>query len=587
MIFRQLTGPLAICTAALCVALGPLMPLPAQAQQAEEPPAFVPETPEQIRDRIFYVAQTAQSSVAGRALAQAATRIAASSAELGSLLRDRQDTADLIVRLTERLANAAGGTGSEAEALIASLQASVRAQRAKLARLDDQLDAEFPEFKELTNPAPMTVAEVQATLDPDEALILTFTDLANTYVWAISPTDVAWHRADIGTDVIAEMVKLLRSQLSVTEENRAGKSLKGDFVASVAPFDRQVSYQLYEQLLEPLEPIFGEAAHVMLVVDGPLTSLPASILVTRPPQGQDTDPAAMRQTDWMIREHALTTLPSVSALRVLRQVAQRDAEAAPAVAAPQTLKNAFVGFGDPLLGYRLASADTAGLREAGSGEGTYTRGVYEDVTQVADLSPLPNTAKELRRLAATMGSDESGLYLGARATETEVKAADLHDAEVVAFATHGLLANGLPGLDEPALVFTPPAQPSAQDDALLTASEAAQLKLSASLVILSACDTAGGDGTPGADGLSGLARAFIYAGARAILVSHWPVDDYAASVLTTGMLDRMYGMDHRSRAEALQASIIDLMDDRSDDRYAHPKIWAPFVVVGEGGRDRI
>jgi CHAT domain-containing protein len=166
-----------------------------------------------------------------------------------------------------------------------------------------------------------------------------------------------------------------------------------------------------------------------------------------------------------------------------------------------------------------------------------------------------------------------------------VKTTDLSRADVVAFATHGLLADGLPGLAEPALVFTPPARPSPLDDALLTASEAAELKLSAELVILSACDTAGSNGRPGAEGLSGLARAFIYAGARAILVSHWPVDDYAARALTTGMLDRMYGDRQMPRALALQASALDLMADTSEPRFAHPKIWAPFVVVGEGGAD--
>ena len=185
-----------------------------------------------------------------------------------------------------------------------------------------------------------------------------------------------------------------------------------------------------------------------------------------------------------------------------------------------------------------------------------------------------------------MGAPEDSVFLARAATETAVKSHDLNRADVVAFATHGLLADGLPGLAEPALVFTPPETPTALDDALLTASEAAQLKLSADLVILSACDTAGPDGSPGAEGLSGLARAFIYAGARAILVSHWPVDDYAASVLTTGMLERMYGSDARSRAEALQLSALEILADTREDRFAHPRIWAPFVVVGEGGRDR-
>ena len=125
-------------------------------------------------------------------------------------------------------------------------------------------------------------------------------------------------------------------------------------------------------------------------------------------------------------------------------------------------------------------------------------------------------------------------------------------------------------------------QANEQDDGFLTASEVAQLKLNADWVILSACDTASSDGTPGAEGLSGLAKAFFYAGSRALLVSHWPVLSDAAKTLTTRMLkgarDKTIG-----RAEALKRSMISLINTPDVPHYAHPMFWAPFVVVGEGG----
>ena len=101
---------------------------------------------------------------------------------------------------------------------------------------------------------------------------------------------------------------------------------------------------------------------------------------------------------------------------------------------------------------------------------------------------------------------------------------DLSTTKVVGFATHGLIAGDLPKLGEPALALTPPKEPTPEDDGLLRASEVTQLKLNADFVVLSACNTAAADGTPGAEGLSGLAKAFFYAGARSLLVSHWPVD---------------------------------------------------------------
>lgn len=537
-------------------------------------PALAQDSRASIRDRVFMSAQAAQSSTAGKALAQAATRIAAGSAGLAMLLRERQDTADALDVMNDRLAGAALESGAASDRTIAALRTRIAEARAQLSALDQDLDARFPDFRELTNPAALSREEVQSILRPGEALVMSFTDQEFFYAWAISRDQADWFRQEIKRDDIADRVQALRAQLSANADNRGGVSLKRAARGDVRPFDRTLAHQLYADLFAPLEHVFAATDHVMMVLDGPLTSLPPAVLVTEAPKGADDSAVALRDTAWLLRRHALTTLPSVSALKALRR--------AGAVAKRSESNQAFVGFGNPLLGYRLmADAGTV----ATTGREVVTRGVYDDVTRVADLSPLPNTANELQALAATMGVDDRALYLGANATEANVKSADLSKARILAFATHGLLVDGLPGLDEPALVFTPPAQPSAQDDALLKASEAAQLNLSASLVILSACDTAGSDGTPGSEGLSGLARAFIYAGARAILVSHWPVDDYAASVLTTGMLERMQAADPQGRAEALRQSALAILDDSSDARFAHPRIWAPFVVVGEGGLD--
>src|SRR5690606_7321733 len=147
----------------------------------------------------------------------------------------------------------------------------------------------------------------------------------------------------------------------------------------------------------------------------------------------------------------------------------------------------------------------------------FFRGVFADVSAVRNLPALPQTGPEVERLATALGG-RSSLYLGADATETAVKAADLSGYDVIAFATHGLLSGDLEGLAEPALVLTPPEVASSRDDGLLTASEIAALNLTADWVLLSACNTAGSNGEPDAEGLSGLARAFLYARARSILV---------------------------------------------------------------------
>jgi CHAT domain-containing protein len=137
---------------------------------------------------------------------------------------------------------------------------------------------------------------------------------------------------------------------------------------------------------------------------------------------------------------------------------------------------------------------------------------------------------------------------------------------------------------EPGLILTPPATASEEDDAYLAASEIATLKLDADWVVLSACNTAAG-GATSAEALSGLGQAFIYAGARSLLVSHWAVDSNATVKLVTGAVREMARNPQVGQAEALRRSMLALID-KSAPHEAHPAYWAPFVVVGEGGPGR-
>ena len=115
------------------------------------------------------------------------------------------------------------------------------------------------------------------------------------------------------------------------------------------------------------------------------------------------------------------------------------------------------------------------------------------------------------------------------------------------------------------------------------------LRLNADWVVLSACNTASGDGA-GSEAVSGLGRAFFYAGARALLVTHWPVETVSARLLTTDLFQRQSAHPELSRSQALRQSMLQLMAGEAVDArgkpdyaYAHPLFWAPYVLVGEGG----
>ena len=197
--------------------------------------------------------------------------------------------------------------------------------------------------------------------------------------------------------------------------------------------------------------------------------------------------------------------------------------------------------------------------------------------QLSELAPLPDSATEIAAIAAALGAGKGSIYLGESATEAQVKKLDLSRYRTLAFATHGFTAGELRGVIEPALALTPPKTPSEDDDGLLTASEIARLRLNSDWVILSACNTAAPDGTLAAEGLSGLARAFIFAGSRSLLVSHWPVDSRAAAMLTTRMLQELRKQPGIPKDEALRRAMLAVMASKA---YGHPLFWAPFVMIG-------
>jgi CHAT domain-containing protein len=155
----------------------------------------------------------------------------------------------------------------------------------------------------------------------------------------------------------------------------------------------------------------------------------------------------------------------------------------------------------------------------------------------------------------------------------------LSNVRVLEFATHGLVAGAASWVHEPALVMSADARPGGQ---LLLASEAATLRLNADWVLLSACDTASPD-APEAEGLSGLSRAFFFAGARSLLITHWSVrDDIAARLIPATLVAERAAAD-LSRAQALRQATLAVLDDPALHA-ASPVAWAPFTLVGEPDR---
>ena len=502
----------------------------------------------------FEVGQLARSSSAAGAVARMGARFAAGGDALAGTVRAHQDAVERWRRLDARLVQAVGGAPEtrDAEAEV-QLRADVATLDERIGALGERLAREFPEYAELASRRPLSLSETQGLLGTDEALMTYAVADDRTFLWVLRRDDAAFHRIDVGRQELDDAVLFIRS----------GLDPRGGLIPN---FDVEEALALYRRIFAPAEPMLKGVRHVFVVPDGALQSLPLGVLVTEEPEGQVRKLSAYRDVEWLAKKYAMTVLPSVSSLRALRRFAKAALASRP-----------FVGFGDPVL-----EGDRAGGRGVDVAA-LFTRGAVADVDAVRELPPLPDTMDELMALAKAQGAGESDVYLRERATEMRARAMDLSDYRVIAFATHGLVAGELSGVAEPALVLTPPDEGTEADDGLLTASEIATLDLDADWVILSACNTAAADGTPGAEGLSGLAKAFFYAGARALLVSHWSVNSEAAVAITTGMLDEMAKEPDIGRAEALRRSMLAVMETKGRDYFAHPMFWAPFVVVGEGG----
>ncbi|HEX3917349.1 MAG TPA: CHAT domain-containing protein [Caulobacteraceae bacterium] len=554
--------------------LGLLAPAEAAAQ----------DTPAGLRGEAFEAAQWAVRSEAAEAMSKVAARFARGGAAVSALaaLREQQLTRrQTLERAATQLARGSGAENQAAQA--ANLRAYQDVER-DLARIDAKIEDQFPAYAELTNPSALSIEQTQALLQPDEVLVLFLVNPEATYIWAVSRDKVAWTRAeDLGEKPLTEAVIRLRRGLTAA----AGPN----GLPLPAPFDVALAYHLYDRLLRPLEPVLKSKTTLIAVPSGPLLSLPIGVLLTGPPtvDGSATN-AAPTNAAWLADSYAVAVLPAVSSLRTLRcyllapgdrppsGCPQNDGGPTPRTAGRSLVP--LVGFGAPQL-FGLAREDRGGDTPAAS---LFVEGLA-DRNQLLELGDLPAARVELTRLGAEFPG--SIVRLGADATETAVKVTyknALMAARYVIFSTHGILggaeagAGGARSYAEPGLVLTPPQQPSDLDDGYLSASEIAELRLSADFVVLSACNTAGSDGRPNAEGLSGLARAFLFAGSRSVLVSNWEVSDIATTDLILRTFKGLRDDSSIGRAEALRRAMQEL---RSEPGFAHPYFWAPFVLVGD------
>lgn len=514
----------------------------------------------------FQVAEVARGSSVQLAIASSAARASLPDAALADLARREQDAANQISALNQLLVRLASGSESNRlDKTIADIRKDVVQLEDQRTRLRKELAERFPAYAELVLPKPPTPAAVQKVLQPDEAAVAFYVAEKQTYAWTITPTRTSFR-----------VVQMTRQQIDrhVTALRRAF-DLGG---AALVPFDMTAARSLYAALLAPDEALWSEARILNVIAHASLGQLPFAVLVTSgTADSQSADPA---DQPWLIRKVALAQQPSAGTLIALRGQGRIDAKRRP-----------FVGFGDPLFNTQ-AGDRSKGTRSVRNLFVTPLRAATELLPDAegsallrgfAQLPLLPDTAEELNEIGKTLGANpKTDIFLGKKATEQNVKSSDLSAYRVVAFATHGLIPGELRGLDQPSLAMANPAlTDDRSNDGFLTMSEVLGIKLNADWVVLSACNTASGDGK-NEEAVSGLGRAFFFAGSRRLLVTYWPVETVSARLLTTELFKRLNGQPNESKAEALRHSMLRLM--ATSKEYRHPAFWAPFGLVGDAGK---
>jgi CHAT domain-containing protein/Tfp pilus assembly protein PilF len=499
----------------------------------------------------YEVAQRASSSAAANAVSKLAARFAAGSSELAQLVRRDQDLAAEAESLDKAvLAFVSKPPAQRSAAAEEEIRKRIEGVKVERERISQIFNERFPDYVALSKPKPLSLQETQALLADDEALLV-FDFGTKSYAWIVTSTDADWTELKISASELDAQVKTLRRWLTDPRQR----------------FDPGLAYKIYQATFGAFADKIAARKRLTIITNGALTSLPPALLVTKDPSGK-----TLKDLDWLIRSHAITVLPSVASLKVLRGGSQTSSARKPMIA-----------FADPV--FSKAARASAQQQAALESITSFYRGTQVDVAAIGEHLPqLPGTRREVKEIAAELEAPSQDVRLGVDATETAVKQAKLDQYRIVYFATHGLVSGYLEQFAkskaEPALALSIPAQPTEEDDGLLTASEIAQLKLDADWAVLSACNTAAEE-KPGAEALSGLARAFFYAGARSLIVSHWSVSDEATARLMVGTFRASARDPKLSHAEALRQSMLAMIDGAKSDAEADPRLWASFVVVGE------
>ncbi|HYM03715.1 MAG TPA: CHAT domain-containing protein, partial [Stellaceae bacterium] len=504
---------------------------------------------------MFEAAQLVQSGLTAQYIAKAATRLAAGDQRVSAALRKLQETEIALKALfQERDAQTQKPAAVQDAKELARIDAAIVETQTARDDAEAAAQAAAPAYGQLIQ-SEASAATVMELLGPREGLFVVQVERTGSF----------------GFLVTHDGVKAFRIALTAAEATRAVEHLRDAARADDKPgntppkYDVGAAYALYRTLFAPIDTELKSLDRLVVSSNGALLTLPFEMLVT-----EDTPPVTTgdyRPVPFLLKRLAVSYVPAPQTFVRLRQIKA-------ASAAPQP----YIGFGDLKLPSKAQFAASFAAERCKS-----------DLEALERLGDLPGTREEVAKAGALLGARPQDIILGAKFTKGALLKGALNQYRVLHLATHAFLPTELRCKAEPTILMSPPAQAADASGAFLDAGEILDLELDADLVVLSACNTAGPGGAAG-ESLSGLARAFFFAGSRGLLVTHWPVDDDSANFIITREIATMRpGTPPEDTAEALrQAKLARLMNAGTPGGpslvFSHPFAWAPFVLIGDGVR---
>jgi CHAT domain-containing protein len=495
---------------------------------------------------MFTLSQLAQGSITSRQIAVATARLAegARDPRVAEAIRHRDMVTDRLDALDRRRAELGAAKGAD-QAQLAALDADIAKAREDLTEAGEALQAAAPGFAALVQET-VSAKDAQSLLGPHEALLSVVMADNEGWVFLLRRDRIVAGRLDGGAKRINALVAKFRAGVEPGADGQP------------PPFDIAAAQDIYTTVIGPVAAGLTDVDAITVAPTGTLLSIPFGALLTGPATADAFDKAP-----FLIRRMTVSHVPSVASFVNLRQSAKT-------AQAPQP----WFGMGD----YRAPT-----LRQAEASFPPETCGM--SARELAALPPLPGSQKELAVARQLLGASAGDEMLGAAFTAKNVRAAPLKNYRVLHFATHAVLPGELRCQSEPAvLTSTPEGAPDASGG-LLTASQIAQLDLNAELVILAACNTGGQAEAGAGESLSGLARSFFFAGARALMVTHWDANDASTTYLTALFLASLQANPAAGPAAALAAAQRRMLNEATGANAAagHPFYWAVIALIGGRG----